>query len=226
MKQKIQERLSSIELREKGYSVNEIVQILKVAKGSVSLWVRNVSLDDSARQRLLTKVKLGQLNAGESKRKKTQAAIDKHFQVALRELEERGSAFDAIGEKTICALLYWCEGAKNHYQGINFVNSDANVIATFLCLLRKNFVIDEAKFRPCIHLHGYHDPAKQLDFWQKATGIPAHQFTRPYLKPNTGRRIRKEYQGCIAIRYHSNDLARQLLSVARAFFAYTQNMGV
>ena len=38
MKQKIQEKLLAVELREKGYSVNEIVKVLKVAKGSVSLW--------------------------------------------------------------------------------------------------------------------------------------------------------------------------------------------
>ncbi len=59
MKLKIDEKLRAIRLREKGYSLGEIVEIIEVAKSTVSVWVRNVPLTKIARDRLLTKYHLG-----------------------------------------------------------------------------------------------------------------------------------------------------------------------
>jgi hypothetical protein len=120
--------------------------------------------------------------------------------------------------KLLCSLLYWCEGTKNSKNGVCFINSDPNLIKKFLTLLRASFELNEIKFRPCIHLHAYHSPEIQLDFWPRITNINKQQFIRPYIKPNSGKRIRQNYPGCISIRYHSNDLARRLLAIAKAYF--------
>jgi hypothetical protein len=114
-------------------------------------------------------------------------------------------------------MIYWCEGGKNAKYGVAFTNSDPKLVRTFLTLLRENFNLDERKFHPGIHLHSYHSPGTQLDFWSKVTDIDKQQFIKPYLKPNTGKRIRKNYQGCISLRYASNDLARQLMAIAKAY---------
>ncbi len=217
MKQKIEEKLQSIRLREQGHSVNEIVEHVGVAKSSVSVWVRNVPLTPEARTRLLTKIKLGQMISAERKHERMRHLLDEYFQAALREVGSGG--FQRVHGKILCALLYWCEGTKNHYQGVTFVNSDPRLIKLFLRLFRESFDVDERKIKPRIHLHEYHDSQRQLTFWSEVTNIPESQFSRPYLKPHTGKRIRKDYPGCIAIRYGSADMARQLLSVAKAFFA-------
>ena len=217
MKQKVAERLETIRLREQGYSINEIVERVGVAKGSVSIWVRNVILTPESRARLLTKIKLGQMVSAERKHEQMRNLLDKYLQGALQEVRSNG--FQKVHKKILCALLYWCEGVKNHYNGVSFINSDPHLIRLFLRLFRENFEVDEQKIKPRIHLHQYHDPQKQLHFWAEVTGIPESQFYRPYLKPNTGKRIRKDYPGCVAIRYGSNDMARQLLSMAKAFFA-------
>jgi len=82
-----------------------------------------------------------------------------------------------------------------------------------------SFTLDESKFHPCIHLYSYHSPEKQLDFWSKVTDIDKQQFIKPYLKPNTGKRIHENYQGCISLRYFNNDLARQRMAVAKAYLS-------
>lgn len=94
------------------------------------------------------------------------------------------------------------------------------MIFSWHILIRKCFVLDERKFRPCIHLHSYHSPKKQLDFWSKVTDINKEQFIKPYQKANSGKRIRPNYQGCIRIRYHSCDVARRLMAIAKAFLRY------
>lgn len=65
MKLKREEKLKAIALREQGYSLNEIIDRVGVAKSSVSVWVRNIPLTVKAKKRLLTKIKLGQLIAAE-----------------------------------------------------------------------------------------------------------------------------------------------------------------
>lgn len=223
MKLKIAEKLRAIALREKGYSLNEIIKEVGVAKSSVSEWVRNVPLTPKAQKRLLTKIKLGQFNAAISKRRKVDDAFKQHRRIAEEEILTKD--LDKSHKKTICSLLYWCEGAKNHYRGVVFTNSDPRLIKTFLQLFREGFVVNEKKFSVCVHLHEYHNVNKQLRFWSRVTKIPLKNFIKPYLKLNSGKRIHKNYPGCVSVRYGNNDMARQLLATAQVFLANYGGVG-
>ena len=215
MKKRPEEQIKARELRRIGYSLDEISSKLKVAKSSVSVWVRDIELSDKAKKRLVGKIKLGQIVSAENKKRKIRETLDKYKAEALKEINV--SDLDKFSARLICSLIYYCEGNKNVYNGVGFTNSDPNLVKTFLFLLRKGFDINESKFHPCVHLHGYHNIKKQINFWAKTTNIPKSQFNRPYLKPNTGKRLRENYQGCINIRYNNNDMARQLLMTAKAF---------
>ena len=215
MKKKVEQKLRAILLRKKGYSVNEIFSELGVAKSSVSVWVRNVPLNSRAKVRLLTKIKLGQVAAAESHRRKTENKIYVFSHQA--EIYFKNLNLGKKEGKLICALLYWCEGAKSSNNGLSFTNSDPNLIKTFLYFLRKSFSLKERKFRGLIHLHAYHNEKKQVIFWSKVTNIPVSQFSKSYLKSNTGKRIKENYQGCINIRYHDNDIARELNTLGKVF---------
>ncbi len=117
-------------------------------------------------------------------------------------------------------MIYWCEGAKSFTRGVQFTNSDPNLVYCFLRLFRSSYELDESKFRVCVHLHEYHNEQVQIDFWSKITRIKKDRFIRPYIKPHTGKRVKKDYPGCVDIRYHSNDMAKRLMSTAQAFLAF------
>lgn len=204
-----------MQLRKRGYSLKEIAKHFGIAKSTVSLWVRDVALDEKAQKRLISIIKRGRFISASNKRAKTKALEQRYFEEALEEMRSRPNY-----DKIMCAMLYWCEGAKSP-RGVAFTNSDPNLVKAFLKLLRSCFNIDEQKFRPCVHLHTYHSKKKQLDFWSKITDINKQQFIKPYQKPNGGKRIRENYQGCISVVYHSSDLARRLMAIARAFLDYT-----
>lgn len=212
---KIAEKRIAEQMRRQGYSLNEIAQKLHVAKSTVSLWVRDVELSEKAKECLLSKIKLGQYISAENKKKRTKEGLDNYYNNALVEIGK--TTLNKSSARTACALMYYCEGNKSLFNGVCFTNSDPALIKTFLFLFRKGFDIDERKLSACIHLHEYHDAAQQLDFWSRTTGIPESQFSKPYLKPNTGKRIRKNYQGCVSVRYHNNDMGRQLLMIGKAF---------
>lgn len=212
---KIPERHKAIALRRRGHSLKEIAATLSVAKSSASLWVRDIALSPSAKKVLLTKITQGQFVAAERKKAKTRAVEDAYLQQSREELA--ATTLSPVYKKLLCALIYWCEGTKNPKTGVTFINSDPYLMKQFLSLLRSSFQIDERKFHPCLHLHSYHSKEKQLDFWSKVTNINKGQFIKPYVKPNTGKRIRIDYPGCLSVKYHSNDLARRLLAIGKAF---------
>lgn len=205
-------RHRAVELRRKGYSLKEISEHFKISKSTASLWVGDIILDVKATKRLLTIIKRGQFISAQKKKEKINFLERSYLEDAYKELNMQPNY-----EKIICAMIYWCEGAKSSKKGIQFTNSDPNLVRTFLKLLRTNFNLDERKFHPCIHLHSYHSPRKQLDFWSKITDINKGQFIRSYRKPNSGKRICENYQGCISIRYSSSDFARRLMAIAKAY---------
>lgn len=202
-------------LRKRGYSIDEIHKELKVSKGRISEWVRNIKMSKVAKSRFLEKIKLARISAADNRKKKTQNIINSIFDNADEEIKK--ISYDIKTIKIFCSLIYWCEGVKDLYSIVNFTNSDPGIVKTFLALLRKSFEIDERKFRVCIHLHSYHNPKKQLEFWSNITEIPLKQFIKPFFKVNSGRRIRKDYNGCVSIRYHDVIIGRQLLMTAKAF---------
>jgi len=211
---KLEQRHKAVEMRLKGYSLNEISRDLKVAKSSVSYWVRDIVLSEKAKQILIGKIQKGRYISAENKKAKTRQLEERYFNEAKDEILKNPNH-----EKIICAALYWCEGNKGLRGGLTFTNSDPVLVAKFLELLRKSFDLNESKFHPCIHLHSYHSAEKQLDFWSKITKIRKEQFIKPYRKLNSGKRIHPGYQGCISLKYHSNDLARRVMAVAKAYLS-------
>ncbi len=208
-------RDEALNLKRRGYSLSEINLKLKVPKTTISDWSRNIKLNKKAEDRLLSKIKRGQLLGAESKRLRVSVTNNRYLIEAKSQLNQL--SIDKISSKFICSLLYWCEGAKDQYGGVRFTNSDPLVIKTFLKLFRNSFDLDERKFRVGLHLHKYHNINKQLEFWSQETNIPKKQFIRPYLKSNTGHRVRKNYPGCATIYYYSNDISRLLLMTGKAF---------
>ncbi len=212
---KFNEKQKAIILREQGYSLSEISALLGVAKSSASLWVRKVPLSVMAKKRLLSVIKKAQYVSGEKKKSATKVFNDSILQDTQRWIGGVKVSTDA--EKLICAMIYWCEGAKDYRNGVAFTNSDPNLTRLFLDLLEKEFKINRNKIVVRLHLHEYHNPSVQTSFWMKALNVSRSQFRKHYLKPHTGKRTRDNYPGCISLRYYDSILARKLMAIAKVY---------
>lgn len=215
MRQKALEKLAAIKMRKQGKSVPEIATKLNVAKSSVSVWVRNVPLSPTAEKRLLKKISTGQLAGGKSRHNAVIIREATYLQLALDEIKK--TTFTKQHHLNYCALIYWCEGAKSA-NCVDFTNSDPQLVDLFLRLFRSCFALTESKLRVSLHVHDYHDTNTQINFWSEVTRVPKQQFIKPYQKPHTGKQIRDNYQGCVSIRYHDSEIARQLMAQAKAMF--------
>lgn len=213
---KLQQKQQAISLRKRGMSMNEISEMVGVAKSTVSLWVRDVSVSKQGRKLLELKMSNGQKSGIIARKKQTEEKLLFAQKQALEIIEVLPQSQDIY--KLYCALLYWCEGSKSNQDSyFAFTNSDPALIKAFMFLLRESFVLDEKKFRVCVHLHEYHNEHKELLFWSKNTNIPLSQFISSYKKPNTGLSYKKEYHGCAQVRYNDVNLAREIQALAREF---------
>lgn len=216
MRAKATEKRTAIELRQTGYSLSEISAQLGIAKATASLWVGHLPVSKEARERIATRRNEARQRAAITNRKR----VDEKFVLARTYGAEvlRKAAVNADTGRLICALLYWCEGTKiRRGEIMGFTNSDPELIAAFLKLLREGFLVDEKKLRLTVHLHEYHDEATQLRFWSKLTNIPLVQCHKPYRKLHTAKRTREGYQGCVSVRYLDVDFGRRLEGIAKTF---------
>lgn len=209
-------------LRAQGCSLSEISKALSIAKSTASLWSSNVRLDVNATAIIDGKVVESRRRSAELQRLRREQKIGI---INVRSEEyvdslDRSNRFDLL----LCSLIYWCEGVKDN-KLVTFMNSDPNLIRTFLRLFRSSFKIDESKFRVMLHLHNYHDEETQISFWGDVTGVDRSQFYKCYIKSNTGKRKRPGYQGCASVRYYDGDVAKMLLSVTSKYMTHEKNMG-
>lgn len=201
----------AIKLREKGYSLNYIAESLEIAKSTASIWLSDVKLSPSQRSFLRSNANMSRQKTIMTKRSQ-QEVLNKH--IATQTIQRVNLSNDLA--KIYCTLLWWCEGNKNE-SFVRFTNSDPTLVKNFLIYFRKSFPLDEKKFRVLIHIHSYHDEQKQKKFWSKVTNIPIPQFYRSFQKPHTGKRIHKNYQGCIAVSYYDAKIAKELEAIYNAF---------
>ncbi len=210
---KVKELLRAKELRKRGYSLGEISRELKVSKSSVSIWVKDVSLDNKAKEILNTKIHKSQREF--IKRNLLNGRIKQEEAKLFAKLILKDILIDSKIKMLLCAMIFWCEGTKDN--SVSFMNSDPELLKTFIKLFRESFELNEGKFRVCVHLHTYHDRDKQLIFWSKMLKIPLNQFIKPFIKLNEGIHIRDNYQGCVSVRYHDSSIARKLKAIAKEF---------
>ncbi len=215
MRKKLFELNASIQLRAQGLSIKEISKRLGVSKGSVSLWVKDVVLDEKALKILEQKAKVGVAKGLLNIQKKRELSLGNQHNAIKEEIEKMN--FSAQMFKLLCSFLYWGEGGKTG-SSLSFINSDPELINTFLFLLRESFSLDERKFRCLIHVHEYHNEGELKKYWSELTQIPVSQFTKSYFKKNSGKNIHEEYKGTLKIKYYDASIFRELKVLYREFF--------
>lgn len=104
-------------------------------------------------------------------------------------------------------ILYWGEGYKtDKSSGIDFANSDPDMIKVFINFLRVIYGVDERRFRILLYCYSNQNVLALVNFWSKLTGISKKQFSKPYIRKDFRENGRKMEYGMIHIRYADKKL--------------------
>jgi len=162
------------ELRKQGWSLNEIRHKLRVAKSSVSIWVRDIELTSKQKQELSKK---GIKKEVIEKRRRTRLERESaRRQIIIDKAKNELKGFSKRDLWLIGAALYWGEGAKTLRSNVQFSNSDPRSIQLMIRFFRKICNVPKNKFRGHINIHPHLNAKRAEKYWHNITGIPLNQF--------------------------------------------------
>ncbi len=209
------------ELRKAGYTYQEINEALggDIPKSTLSNWVSDVLLTPEQRQRIVEKEREGAARgrrgglwgggAGwnrEMKRRRLEDARQQAEPVVDRLVENKDALI------LMASALYMGEGAKAE-DAFGFGNSDPRLVRAWVTLLRRNFDIDESKFRCQLAISEGMDEETLKEYWSKVTSIPVSQFMKSSIKRGPVKRTRPGYQGVCLVHYYSIAVRRYIDAV-------------
>ena len=211
------EKNKAMVLRSEGYSINNIAKTLEVSKSSVSIWVRNVELNDAQ----LSKLKQNSF---------TSSAIEKRRSARLANEQKKREDIQNAAEKQIMnvgydqlwmigVMLYWAEGGKTQ-RSVRFSNGDPEMIKIMMKFFREVCEVPESKFRGYIHIHPHLDHVNAEAFWSEITKIPLSQFFKTYRIQNRSSKNKKDSLplGVMDIYVLDTKLFLQISGWAKAIF--------
>ncbi len=212
MKGKINEKKQAILLRKKGLSVGKIAKKLKVSKGSVSVWVRDVVLTE--------KMKQDNLNNKSSSAKALLPFSLKRKKDALYERKENQKKGFLIYKKRdfihafACGVFYG-EGSKNK-NVVNICNCDAELLVFFVNFLRKYFKVKNEKFRVRVNCYVSKDLTIEeiSKYWSNKLKIPLSQFQKPTTRE--GEWYKHKY-GICSVNVNSTEIVQQLFGSIKGY---------
>lgn len=208
-------RLEVRSLRRKGFSVNEIAKKTGFSKRTVSRWCNDIVLDSKQKLVLWSRAK------AKYKENFRKYCEDKHQKTLAKISHLREEGIKSVGKLSKRELfiagvaLYWAEGFKKDMR-FGFANTDPEMIKFCLKWLKESLRICNKDITLCVTINiGYQNKIRAIEkYWEKVTGIPKTQFTKPffqktkwlkeYEKPN-------DYYGVLRIRAKkSTDLLRKV----------------
>ncbi len=222
-------RATAVAMRQEGRSYSEFQELVPVSKSTLSLWLRDVLVDEAARSRLDDREKASRENAATALRARR---VAKETRINGEARSQIPSVLSESELFLVGLALYWAEGAKakpwNPSVQVCLVNSDADVIRTFIAWLALLGIRrDDLTFRVAIHTSG--DVSAAERFWAEVVGIPLSELERTSLKRHKRsprRRLPTEsYVGCLRVDVRrSVDLNRQIAGWWQGVVAAVANL--
>ncbi len=215
---KLHEKEKAITLRKQGKTYNEILELIPVAKSTLSGWLKDVGLSKPQKQRLTEKKHAAQLRGGAQRHL---MRIRETFEIHTPAIKEVGT----ISRRELLLIgvaLYWAEGSKaktwSPSVGVKFVNSDPYMVAVFVRWLIDIYNVSSEDIVLSLYVHTNHKARlpEIKNFWLLHIGLSEQQLPYVYFKkhnPLTKRRNvqNSTYYGLMAVRVRrSTNLNRRI----------------
>lgn len=202
---KTEEYQRAISMRKAGKSYREILEVLPVAKSTLSLWLRSIGLANAQKQRLTQK----RLNAiRRAAKQKTQRRLDESALLVQKGVHDVGCL--SVREYwLIGTALYWAEGSKQHAHspsvGVIFANSDVTMHRFFInWLAQMGISNDQLRFELFVHTSRANNVDAYKRWWSKQLRISLTKFDTVYFKKGNTKTKRHNvsdlYHGLLRIR--------------------------
>lgn len=183
MKGRYEDQLKARELRSQGYTIKEICAAVKAAKGSVSVWVKDVQVLPEHLDRLEQTQKKYKNHKCASLGRNIWSAQCAEVRETYREQGREQALLNNVDHAMGCGL-YWAEGSKDK-NTFCFANSDAGMMKRMVKFLQKYFNItgDDLKVRIAFYENKDLDTQTVEDHWGKVIGLENIEWQKHLINP-------------------------------------------
>jgi len=199
-------KLKAQQMRKKGKSYNEIIQVLGLSKSTVSDWCKDIFLSESKIEKLYLAKKKGALKGS---RIAAQRKIDKRIRLT-NEIYNLG--VNEIGtlnqrERFVAGIAFYASEGTKIDKGCCLSNSDPLIVKFMINWFREFGKVPSLKFRGAIWLHDGLNERKAKIYWSKLTNIPLKQFYKSYIAKDKkySKKIRKNKHEYGVFSFYVND---------------------
>ncbi len=170
------------DLRWRGLSYGEIMDLIPVKKSTLATWCREVDLTHDQIEAIRER-RAAQPGIPRDTNWKRREEIALIRQIAREQVPELlGDTFWIAG-----LIMYWAEGAKTR-NFVSMANTDPRVLRLFVRWIC-TYVDPTAQFSLHLHLHGGNDEAAARRHWRSETELEYANFHKTFIKPKgTGHR--------------------------------------
>jgi hypothetical protein len=197
-------KIKARDLRTQGISINKIASSLRVSKGTVSYWVRDIVLTEDQRIRLAGN-RAQRLLFGSQVLSRKYMALRARYQA-----EGRHNARTLGKAYAMACMLFWAEGSRAR-QSVVFTNTDSDMMLFFVKFLKKYFKCKPSDFS--LTLNAYLDNGLSAvaieNFWVKKLRLRRTCLRKSQFKLGNGQGGKYPYGVC-TIRIHDVRLVQLL----------------
>lgn len=206
----------AITLRRKGFSYNEILEHIPVAKSTISRWCRTIPLTKKQIERLIEKrsntplIQKLRKQAIQS-RKEAKVWAKKYINKLSNSSRRQLLLISGI-------LLYWAEGT-NYEKSVEFTNTDPKMIKIMMEFFRKILKVPEDKFKVMVRIGSEGNIKRAEMYWAKIAKVSKRNFRHPEilkLNPN-GKSLKRHPYGICRIEVNDISLYRKLAALIKEF---------
>jgi transcriptional regulator with XRE-family HTH domain len=223
---KLEEKNKAQLLRLQGFSINQIVEVLNVSKGSVSAWVRDVEIPWEFLQNINNRLRLGR----EQSRKVRLINIANRNLLLEETCKKEILPFSKRDLRIAGLMLYAGEGSKTEKvsnQHIELANSDPNILRIFINFLTNICSVPKEKIKIRLILYSDIDIKEAQGYWSKELEIPLNQFQKEFIKQSfkssAFRHLRRAKYGTAHINVYDVNIYRKVVAWIKAIYGYNRD---
>lgn len=205
-------RQKAVVLRNQGKSYPLIERELGVSRSTLSGWFSGLTLEPAAVEQIRFRKQqvLEQARLQAAKKKKEQNVLNRLHTSEQVQKECFNIEWTSTMKELLLAMLYLGEGFKKRSH-IGLGNSDAQILAIFVGLLRNVCHAEESRLRCHLYLRSDQDPQQEEIYWSEKLSIPRSQFRKAHFdKRTTGRETRPGYHGVCAVYCYDAHIEKRL----------------
>lgn len=163
-----------LQLRQQGMSYSQIKAVVKVSKGTLSDWLKNISLPEERIR------ELRDFNAIRIEKCRNTKALKRNnrLEMVYRKAEKDIGTLKNMSEREVFLFglfLYWGEGSKTDRYCIEITNTDPSMIK-FALLWFKTIGVNKEDLKIRLKIYKDIDKEHVTNYWIKVLGVDKTQF--------------------------------------------------